>query len=118
MNQNPTSIDPTDLPEAITRYLTGRVAKDASAAAPAFAPHATVTDDGHTYEGAEAIARWLGQTDTEYTYTTTLTGAERDAPNRYTVHQHLEGNFPGGKVDLCCHFVLTHGLIGELSITP
>ncbi|MFE7814492.1 nuclear transport factor 2 family protein [Streptomyces sp. NPDC057433] len=118
MTQNPTSINPADLPEAITRYLTGRAAKDASAAAPAFAPHATVTDDGHTHEGAEAITRWLGQTDTEYTYTTTLAGAERDAPGRYTVHQHLEGDFPGGKVDLHCRFVLTHGLISELSIAP
>ncbi|MFE9722707.1 hypothetical protein ACFYQ5_03655 [Streptomyces sp. NPDC005794] len=43
---------------------------------------------------------------------------ERDAPDRYTVHQHLEGNFPGGKVDLHCRFVLTHGLISELSIAP
>lgn len=118
MTENPTSIDPTDLPEAITRYLTGRAAKDASAAAPAFAPHATVTDDGHTYEGVEAITRWLGQTDTEYMYTTTLTGAERDAPDRYTVHQHIEGNFPGGKADLRCRFVLTHGLISELGIAP
>ncbi|MFE9866471.1 nuclear transport factor 2 family protein [Streptomyces sp. NPDC005506] len=118
MTKNPTPIDLTDLPEAITRYLTGRAAKDASAAAPAFAPHATVTDDGHTYEGVEAITRWLGQTDTEYTYTTTLTGAERDAPDRYTVHQHLEGNFPGGKVDLHCRFVLTRGLISELGIAP
>lgn len=118
MAQNPASIDLTDLPEAITRYLTGRAAKDASAAAPAFAPHATVTDDGHTYEGVEAITRWLGQTDTEYTVTITLTGAERDAPDRYTVHQHVEGNFPGGTVDLRCRFVLTRGLISELSIAP
>ncbi|MEZ3181084.1 nuclear transport factor 2 family protein [Streptomyces pimonensis] len=118
MTEGPTSIDLTDLPEAITRYLTGRAAKDASAAAPAFAAHATVTDDGHTYEGSEAITRWLGQTDTEYSYTTTTTGAERNAPDRYTLHQHLEGNFPGGTVDLRCRFVLTHGLISELSIAP
>ncbi|MFF3891233.1 nuclear transport factor 2 family protein [Streptomyces sp. NPDC001914] len=118
MTQNPTKIDPADLPEAIARYLAGRAAKDVSAAATAFAPHATVTDDGQTYEGAEAIKGWLGQTDTEFTYTTTLTGAERDAADRYTVHQHLEGDFPGGKVDLRCRFALTHGLISELNIAP
>ncbi|MFI8003607.1 nuclear transport factor 2 family protein [Streptomyces sp. NPDC086010] len=118
MPQNPTSIDPTELPEAITRYLTGRAGKDVSAAAPAFAPHATVTDDGQTYEGVEAITRWLSQTDSEYTYTTTLTGAERDATDRYTVHQHLEGNFPGGEVGLHFRFVLADGLIRELSIAP
>lgn len=118
MAQNPTSIDPAELPEAISRYLAGRATKDASAAATAFAPQATVTDDGHLHEGTVAIARWLRQTDTEYTYTTTLVGAERDAPDRYTVHQHLEGDFPGGKVDLYCRFVLTRGLIGALSIAP
>ncbi|MFJ4847298.1 MULTISPECIES: nuclear transport factor 2 family protein [unclassified Streptomyces] len=118
MTQNPTPIDPADLPEPITRYLTGRAAKDAAAAAQGFAPDATVTDDGHTYEGAEAINLWLRRTDTEYTYTVTLAGAEQDAHNRYTVHQHLEGNFPGGKADLRCRFVLAHGLISELSIAP
>ncbi|MGW1591905.1 nuclear transport factor 2 family protein [Streptomyces sp. NPDC002386] len=118
MTQNPTPIDPADLPDAITRYLAGRAAKDASAAATAFAPHATVTDDGRTYEGAEAITGWLGQTDTEYTYTTTLTGAERDGADQYTVHQRLEGDFPGGKVDLRYRFALAHGLISELSIAP
>jgi hypothetical protein len=118
MTQNPTPVDPTDLPESITRYLAGRDAKDVSAATSAFAPHATVTDDGHLYEGAEAISRWLGRTDTEYTYVTTLTGAERDASDRYTVHQHLEGDFPGGEVDLRCRFVLAHGLISELGIAP
>ncbi|WP_377273707.1 nuclear transport factor 2 family protein [Peterkaempfera sp. SMS 1(5)a] len=118
MTQNPTSIDPADLPEAVTRYLSGRAAKDPSAAAAAFAPHATVTDDGHTYKGAEAITGWLGQTDSEYTYTTTLTGTERDAADRYTIHQRLEGNFPGGTVDLRYRFTLAHGLIRELSIAP
>ncbi|MFJ6725394.1 nuclear transport factor 2 family protein [Streptomyces sp. NPDC091281] len=118
MTESSTPVDLTGLPEAITRYLTGRAAKDAPAAAPAFAPHGTVTDDGRTYEGIKAITRWLGQTDTEYSYTTTLTGAERDAPDRYTVHQRLEGNFPGGRVDLHCRFVLAHGLISELRIAP
>ncbi|MGA5319293.1 nuclear transport factor 2 family protein [Streptomyces seoulensis] len=118
MTRNPTPLGPADLPDAITRYLAGRAAKDASAAATAFTPHATVTDDGQTYEGAEAITRWLGQTDTEYTYTTSLTGAERDAADRYTVHQRLEGNFPGGRVDLRHRFALDHGLISELTIAP
>ncbi|MGY5045411.1 nuclear transport factor 2 family protein [Streptomyces sp. 900105755] len=118
MTQNPASIDPADVPEAITRYLAGRAAKEASTAATAFAPHATVTDDGQTYEGHEAITRWLGQTDTEYTYTTTLTRVDRDAADRYTVHQRLEGNFPGGQVDLRYRFILVHGLISDLSIAP
>ena len=119
MTPDPISIDPSDLPEAISRYLTGRAAKDVSAAATAFAPEATVTDDAQTYEGAEAITRWIGQTDTEYTYTTTLVGAERDAPDRYTVRQRLEGDFPGGVVELSYRFALSsHGLISELSIAP
>ncbi|MEU8591825.1 nuclear transport factor 2 family protein [Streptomyces sp. NPDC048664] len=118
MTKNPTSVDPADLPEAITRYLAGRATKDASAAATAFAPHATVTDDGRTYEGTEAIAGWLRRTDTEYTYATTLTGAERDAADQYTVHQRLEGDFPGGRVDLRYRFALAHGLISGLSIAP
>jgi len=125
MTAEPASIDPIDLPEAISRYLSARAAKDVSAAASAFAPDAVVTDDAQTYQGAEAITRWIGQTDTEYSYTTTLVGytttlvgAERDTPDRYTVRQRLEGDFPGGMVELSYRFALTRGQISELSIAP
>ncbi|MFJ9249023.1 nuclear transport factor 2 family protein [Streptomyces sp. NPDC101776] len=108
-----------DLPEVVRRYLRAHDARDVTAATAVLAPEATVTDDGHTYQGPAAIGRWLERTASEYTYTTTPLGAERHGPDGYTVIQHLEGDFPGGKVDLRYRFDLdAHGRISQLVIAP
>ncbi|MER8187266.1 nuclear transport factor 2 family protein [Kitasatospora sp. NPDC094015] len=108
-----------DLPEVVTRYLGAHDAKDVATAVASLAPEATVTDDGRTYRDPAAIRSWLEQTSTEYTYTTTLIGAERDGPDQYTVVQHLEGDFPGGQVDLRYRFALDrHQRITRLAIAP
>lgn len=119
MTEQPGPLDVADLPEVVTRYLRAHDAQDLPAAAATFAPEATVTDDGRSYRGAEAVGGWLGRTASEYTYTTRTVGAERDGSGGYTVVRHLEGDFPGGSVDLRHRFVLTgRGLIGELVIAP
>ncbi|MFE4214971.1 nuclear transport factor 2 family protein [Streptomyces sp. NPDC056844] len=119
MTEHPGPVDVADLPEVVRNFLRAHEARDFSTATAAFAPEATVTDDGRTCQGADAIRRWLEQATTEYTYTTTPVGAERDDPGRYTVVQHLEGDFPGGVVDLRYRFVLdSHELISELTIAP
>ncbi|MFD5025989.1 nuclear transport factor 2 family protein [Streptomyces sp. NPDC058373] len=107
-----------DVPDAVRRYLRAHTARDLPVAAATFTPDATVTDDGKTHQGLPAITDWLGRTSTEYTYTTTLVGAERDGADRCTVAQHLEGDFPGGTVDLHYRFTLDQGLISRLDIAP
>lgn len=51
-----------------------------------------------------------------FTHTTVITAAEVVGPETYVVHTHLEGNFPGGVVDLQQRFTVTGGLISELLI--
>jgi hypothetical protein len=112
-------VDVADLPEVVRRYLRAHDARDSATAAATFTPEATVTDDGRTHQGSAAIGRWLDRSSSEYTYTTTPVGAERHDPDRYTVVQHLEGDFPGGQVDLRYRFVLdAHGRISQLAIAP
>ncbi|MFG2624806.1 nuclear transport factor 2 family protein [Streptomyces sp. NPDC048473] len=118
MTDTTTPIDATDLPDAIKQYLKAHDERDAPAASAALTSDATVVDDGHTYEGIPAIEQWLNHAASEYTYTTTLIGAAHDGPDRYTVTQHLEGNFPGGTVDLHYRFTLNEGLISHLTIAP
>ncbi|MFF3518376.1 nuclear transport factor 2 family protein [Streptomyces sp. NPDC002573] len=119
MTEHAGPVDAADLPEVVARYLRAHNAKDVAAAMATLAPEATVTDDGRTHHGPAAIRGWLQQTSTQYTYTTTLVGAERHGPGRYTVVQHLEGDFPGGLVDLRYRFVLDeHGRISQLVIAP
>ncbi|MEU3984279.1 nuclear transport factor 2 family protein [Streptomyces sp. NPDC026672] len=111
-------IDPAALPEVITRYLEAHRVRDTATALGAFRPDAVVTDDGRTHEGAAAIERWLDKEASEYTYTVELTGAERTDDTHYVAVQHLEGDFPGGVVDLYYRFVLAGGLVERLVIEP
>lgn len=119
MTEHRDTVDFADLPEVVSRYLRAHDLRDIPTAETALAPEATVTDDGHTYEGQAAIRRWLEREGSQYTYTTTPLGAERHGPDEYTVVQRLEGDFPGGKVDLRFRFVLdTDGRISRLVIAP
>jgi len=103
-----------DLPAAIRTYLD----RDADDALGAFSPDAVVMDDGHTYQGTAQVSRFLAKAGSEYIFTTTLVGVERVDDDRWTVTNHLSGNFPGGEVDLRYRFALRGGLVAELVIAP
>ncbi|MFF3577357.1 nuclear transport factor 2-like protein [Streptomyces mirabilis] len=117
-HDQPRAIAPDTLPEVITRYLTAHRAHDTAVALATFTQDATVIDDGNTYQGTTAIERWLNRSATEFTYTTELTGAERTDASHYTATQHLEGDFPGGTVDLRYRFTLRGDLVERLVIEP
>ncbi|MFD7170013.1 nuclear transport factor 2 family protein [Streptomyces violascens] len=117
-DNQPRTITPDDLPEVITHYLNAHRAHDTATAITAFTSDATVIDDGNTYEGAEAIKEWLGRSATEFTYTIHLTNAQQTDATRYIATHHLEGNFPGGTIDLRYQFALRDSLIERLVIEP
>ncbi|MGW0949001.1 nuclear transport factor 2 family protein [Streptomyces sp. NPDC002623] len=117
-DDQPRTITPDALPEVITRYLKAHHAHDTAAAITAFADDATVIDDGNTYRGIAAIERWLGRSATEFTYTIHLTGVQQTDTAHYTATHHLEGDFPGGAVDLRFQFTLRDDLIEQLAIRP
>jgi ketosteroid isomerase-like protein len=109
-------VAPGELPEAVTRYLAAHQIRDARTAIICFADDATVTDDGKQYRGRDEILDWLSRTATEYTYTTELVGAEKVDDTHFVVTNHLEGDFPGGTVDLRYQFTLHGQVITELTI--
>ncbi|GHH72557.1 hypothetical protein GCM10018793_09790 [Streptomyces sulfonofaciens] len=108
----------SSLPETVTRYLAAHSVHDTAAQLVLFAADATVVDDGSTCEGIEAIADWMGRSAAEYRYAVRPIAAERADDRHYTVVQHLEGDFPGGAVDLNFRFALRGGLIESLVIEP
>jgi ketosteroid isomerase-like protein len=118
MSEISQAIDPAELPEIITSYLKAHQARDLDAAMRGYAADAAVTDEGRTYNGPSEIRAWLAQSASEYTYTIEMTGANRLGDGRYDVTHHLEGNFPGGTVDLHFRFTLRNGKIGRLVIEP
>jgi hypothetical protein len=111
-----TPIDPTELPEIITSYLIAHEARDLEGAISCYAPDASVTDEGQSYTGADEIRAWLARSASEYTYTIELIGAAALDEHRYDVIHHLEGDFPGGQVDLHFRFTLNDGKITRLVI--
>ena len=68
--------------------------------------------------GSGEIRDWLARASTEFTYTRTLLGADAIDANTWLVTNHLEGDFPGGVVDLRYRFVLADGLIAEVGSHP
>lgn len=107
-----------DLPEVIGRYLSAHDRRDTDAALATFASDAVVVDDGHEYASPDEIRDWLAHASTQFTYTRTFAGAELVTPDTWLVTNRLEGNFPGGVVDLRYRFRIAGDLISELVIAP
>ena len=109
------------LPDTITTFMTALDSRDGDRALATLTTDAVVTDEGHDYTGHDEIGAWIATAASEYTYTTTFTGAtvlERQTETTVDVSQHLEGNFPGGVADLHYRFTLDGALIGRLVIEP
>jgi hypothetical protein len=106
------------IPDVIRRYLEAHDRLDTDAALSLFAPGARVFDDGREYLGLEAIRDWLARTSSEFTYTRTFLDACANEPNAWLIRNRLEGNFPGGVVDLGYRFRLAESMIAELVIEP
>lgn len=114
----PLPTDPTaDLPEVIRTYQAAHDVRDTPLALSTFTPDATVLDDGRTYTGTDEIRSWLSTEASEYTFTRTLLRATPQGTG-WLVVNHLEGDFPGGVVDLRYRFELDGGHIAELEIAP
>ena len=106
------------LPESVRRYQDAHDRHDTDVALSAFAPDAAVFDDGNDFHGTDEIRTWLTTAASEYTFTRTLVSADVVDDDTWVVVNHLEGNFPGGVVDLRYKFTLRGDLISELVIAP
>jgi hypothetical protein len=114
----PTSIRPDELPTPVRGFLAAHVARDAGTALRAFTPTAVVVDDGTTYRGTDEIGTFLSRAGAEFSYTTTLVAAERIDDAHWIAVNRLEGDFPGGVVDLRYRFAMDGDLVAELVIAP
>ena len=109
--------DPVQM-HAITMYQAAHDRKDVAAALAQFTHDARVIDDSRTYDGIDGVETFLRKAGSEYTYNRTLISAEEVASNCWRVTNRLEGNFPGGQVDLSYEFQLEGELIARLTIAP
>ena len=106
------------VPSVIAMYQAAHDRRDVSTALAQFMVDASVVDDGRTYEGINGVESFLRNAGSEYTYTRTLVAATQVSPDCWRITNRLEGNFPGGHVDLSYEFQLVEGLIARLTIAP
>ena len=110
------------LPPIISHYLLASQHRDVDAIVACFSDDATVFDEGKHWTGSAEIQRWRQNVDTAFEYTSTVTEVtalgDTDGAQRWEVLVHLEGNFPGGTVDLINTFTLRDDHIVDLQIVP
>ena len=113
---------PDSLPTIISEYLAAADRDDVDAIVACFANDATVCDEDREWHGHAEIRGWRTKVATAYEYTVEVRGAAEqgsvDGVQRHDVHTHLEGNFPGGSVDLTFRFGLRDDRIATLQIVP
>lgn len=109
--------DASGLPDVIVRYLDARDERRFDDAAGCFDEAAVVVDDGGTYVGRAAVADWIAESTTTWTYTTTRLRQRVDGPTVRVVVR-IDGDFPGGTATLRQEFTVDQGRISRLHIAP
>jgi uncharacterized protein (TIGR02246 family) len=108
----------TSVPDVITRYFAAQSARDFDTLVTLFADDAVVVDEGQTRRGRNEIRAWRENVASVYEYTTRLTEVAATGDGQYAARVHLEGNFPGGSVDLRYRFTIDGDSIRGLEIAP
>ncbi len=106
------------LPTPLAEYFAAADRNDWSALAACFNPRASMIDDGQAYYGREEIRGSHEKTADTWTYTSALVAADPTGPQSFHALVHVEGNFPGGVVDLHYRFALLAEQIVHLTIEP
>ena len=109
---------PTSAPDIISRYFAAQSARDFDRLLTLFSDDAEVIDEGQTRRGRDEIRAWRENVTSVYEYTTDLVEVTPSREGQYTARVHLEGNFPGGSVDLRYRFTLERDAISRLEIAP
>jgi hypothetical protein len=108
----------SELPAAITTYLTAQANREDGTVLSTFTADAVVTDESRDFVGRDEIVAWLSGPASEYTYTTEFISATTVDTANFDIVQRLEGDFPGGVADLHYRFSMDGALIRRLVIEP
>ena len=100
------------LPAPIARYFAADLGDPASLAS-CFTEKAVVKDEGHTYEGRDAIRHWKAASSKKYTYTSEPFACE-ERDGKTIVTSRLTGNFPGSPINLRYFFGIEGAQIASL----
>jgi len=105
-----------NLPKPVAAYFAAD-RTSSEAVSRCFAENAVVKDEGHTYNGRDAIRKWKEDASSKYRYTSEPLACEQKE-GKVVVTCRLTGNFPGSPVDLRFIFQLAGDEIASLEIAP
>jgi ketosteroid isomerase-like protein len=105
-------------PDVITRYFAATAKRDADSVVALFTDDAVVMDEDQTWRGTSGVRAWWEGPATAYQYTIDVQRIEPADGTGYVARVRLEGNFPGGTVDLKYRFSIDHDRISRLEIAP
>lgn len=102
--------------DVIQRYFAAQSARDFDTMVNLFTDDGVVNDEGKTWRGRSGIREWRDKAASAYQYTTQVLEVHGVDEGEYSALVRLEGNFPGGIVELEYHFALAGGKIKSLEI--
>lgn len=108
---------PDLVPDVVNRYFVALNSNDREGLLALFTPDAVVVDEGQTWRGTSEIRTWVGDVAFKFQYTAEVLGVEAAGDGNYVAHVRLEGNFPGGTVELNVRFDVDEGQIRRLENT-
>jgi len=110
------------LPTIISDYMVASDTGNVDAIVACFTDDAVVLDEDQEWRGRPRIRDWRERVANAFEYTVevlrTAPRGQTDGLERHDVYTHLEGNFPGGTVDLTNRFGLRDGFVAHLEIVP
>lgn len=92
------------IPDVVNRYFAVLNSRDEEGLLALFRPEAVVVDEGETWRGTSEIRTWVGKVAFRFQYTAGVLGVESAGDGNYVARVRLEGNFPGGTVELNISF--------------
>jgi uncharacterized protein (TIGR02246 family) len=101
-------------PDIINRYFAALNGRDPEDLLALFTPDAVVVDEGETWRGTSEIATWVADIAFRFQYNAEVLGVEVAGDGKYVARVLLEGNFPGGTVELNVRFDVDGGRIRRL----
>ena len=104
--------------EIVDRYFKADSRRDHEAVVDLFTPNAVVFDEGKEWRGTDGLRAWREGPASAYEYTATVVDSSVIDHDSYLVNVRLDGNFPGGTVDLRFTFTLAGKRIARLRIQP
>jgi uncharacterized protein (TIGR02246 family) len=102
------------IPDVINRYIASLNSRDPEELLALFTPDAVVVDEGETWRGTSEITTWVVDIAFRFQYNAEVLSVETTGDGDYIARVRLEGNFPGGTVELKVRFDVDEDRIRRL----